>query len=150
MSARMSLKMEARSREAFNESTFSLSCWEWEPLHALLVNYCSSLIDEDMLRQLADLGGEGPLLQNSCDLIADSLELAINTIEPERYGKDTIDIFAFSSQDLRVNEEGNQLTPVELSDPREFSKSITPYRISKGRIEEFIEFLRHCGGFKVS
>ena len=150
MTTRMSLKMEARSKENASQGTFSLSCWEWAPLYSLLVGYCSSLIDEDTLRKLADLGGEGPGMQDSCDLVANALELAIHVVEPERYGKDSIDVFAIASEELRVNEKGNQLTPRELADSEHFRKSVTPYRISRERIEEFIAFLRRCGGFRVS
>ena len=150
MTTRMSLKMEARSKENASQGTFSLSCWEWAPLYSLLVGYCSLLIDEDTLRKLADLGGEGPEVQDSCDLIADCLELAIHTVEPGRYGKESIDFFAIASEELRVNEKGNQLTPAELEDSEQFRNSVTPYRISTERIEEFISFLRQCGGFKVS
>lgn len=148
MSTRMSLKMEARTGETANESTFSLSCWEWQPLCSLLGIYCSSLIDENTVRQLGDIGGEGPA-QDTCDLIANGLELAITIIEPDRYGKDSIDVFASASEELRINEKGNQLTPGELADPEQFRNSVTPYRISRKRIEEFIFFLRQCGGFKV-
>ena len=150
MTTRMSLKMEARSKENAGQGTFSLSCWEWAPLYSLLVGYCSSLIDEDTLRKLADLGGEGPEVQDSCDLVANALELAIHIIEPERAGQHRIDVFASASEDLRVNEEGNQLTPGELEDSEKFRNSVTPYRITTERIEEFISFLRQCGGFKLS
>ena len=150
MTTRMSLKIEVRSRETTNENTFSLSCWEWAPLYALMAGYCSSLIDEEILRQLADPGGKGPELQNSCVEIADRLEFAINTVEPACYGKDSVDIFAIASEELRLNEKGNQLTPGELADSGQFRKSVTPYRISTARIEEFIAFLRQCGGFRVS
>ena len=150
MTTRMSLKMEARSKENASQGTFSLSCWEWAPLYSLLVGYCSSMIDEDTLRKLADLGGEGPQVQDSCDLVANALELAIYVVEPERYGKDSIDVFAIASEELRVNEKSNQLTAAELQDSEKFRNSITPYRISADRIKEFITFLRQCGGFKVS
>ena len=89
-------------------------------------------------------------MQDSCDLVANALELAIYVVEPERYGKDSIDVFAIASEELRVNEKGNQLTPRELADSEHFRKSVTPYRISRERIEEFIAFLRRCGGFRVS
>ena len=56
MTIRMNLKMEARSQENTSQGTFSLTCWEWAPLYFLLVDYCSSLIDEDTLRKLADFG----------------------------------------------------------------------------------------------
>ena len=150
MTIRMSLKMEARSQENTGQGTFSLTCWEWAPLYSLLVDYCSSLIDEDTLRKLADFGGEGPEVQDSCDLVANALELAIHIIEPERSGKDSIDVFASASEELRVNEKGDQLTPEDLKDTEQFRNSVTPYRISTARIEEFIAFLRQCGGFRVS
>ena len=150
MTTRMSLKMEARSTDNAGRGTFSLSCWEWAPLYSLLVGYCSSLIDEDTLRKLADLGGEGPRVQDSCDLVANALELAIYVVEPERHGKDSIDVFAIASEELRVNEKGNQLTQAGLEDSEQFRNSVTPYQISTERIEEFIAFLRQCGGFKVS
>ncbi len=150
MTIRMNLKMEARSQEKTSQGTFSLTCWEWAPLYFLLVDYCSLLIDEDTLRKLADFGGEGPEVQDSCDLVANALELAIHIVEPERAGKHSIDVFASASEDLRVNEEGNQLTPGELEDSEKFRNSVTPYRITTERIEEFISFLRQCGGFKVS
>ena len=150
MTIRMNLKMEARSQEKTSQGTFSLTCWEWAPLYFLLVDYCSLLIDEDTLRKLADFGGEGPEVQDSCDLVANALELAIYVVEPERYGKGSIDVFAIASEELRVNEKGNQLTPAELEDTEQFRNSVTPYRISTDRIKEFIAFLRQCGGFKVS
>jgi len=58
--------------------------------------------------------------------------------------------WASDSEELRVQGEGKQLTFGEFEDSEKFRNSVRPYRMTTGRFEEFISFLRNCGGLKLS
>ena len=50
--------------------------------------------------------------------------------------------------DLRVTAEGRFVSEEELADNPEM-ESLSPYEVEDEHLKEWVEFLRHCGGFSV-
>jgi hypothetical protein len=106
----MTMGMDLYARRG--SASFSTSVWQWRPIHQLMAELCSDILDKQMLEEMASNEGAGPTSQKICDVIADRFE---------RY--------------LAEHPEGLQL------DSR--------YAASPKVLQEFIDFLRICGGFRV-
>jgi hypothetical protein len=50
--------------------------------------------------------------------------------------------------DLRVTKEGRFVSEEELAENPDL-EAVSPYEVSDEHLKEWIEFLRHCGGFEV-
>lgn len=104
------------------------SCWSWRPLLYLIGEESSDLLDRKALAALESNDGEGPTNQLVCNEIASRLE---------RF--------------LAVSDE-TEFTLIQRPQTLLWirrRKTTSRYRVSRARIEEFILFLRNCGGFYV-
>src|SRR5262249_6936091 len=85
---------------------FWANVWAWHPIHGLLVELCSDLLDEDLLRRLSYNDGVGPKDQKTCTEIANRFD---RWLEHHAHGHGL-------ESDLRVTREGRFVTAEELAD----------------------------------
>ena len=104
------------------------SCWAWRPLLYLIGETSCDLLDRKAFAALGSNDGEGPTTQHVCDDIASRLER-----------------FLAHSNETEFTQI--QRTPTVQWISRRTTNS--PYGVTRDDIEEFIEFLRNCGGFYV-
>lgn len=117
---------------------FRANVWSWRPIHALIAELCSDLLDEEMLGQLGFNGGAGPTDQETCTEMARRFEV---WMEHHVQGH-TLE------SDLRMTKDGRLLSSKELAENPDLDTE-TPYGVGDDHLKEWIEFLRTCGGFEV-
>jgi hypothetical protein len=117
---------------------FRATIWSWPPIHALIVDLCSDLLDEKLLRKMTFNDGAGPRGQKTCTEMARRFEQWMEH-HTEGHGLES---------DLRVTPEGRFVTDQELAENPDM-ETLSPYMVKDDHLKEWIEFLRHCGGFKV-
>ena len=142
---------------------FRANIWSWRPIHLAIVQANISLeleIDDDTIADMSLNAGAGLKTQKECNELAEGLEMLAYGMEEDgvtEFG------FAFGYWNYRdgamivdeedtktLNEEykyGTILTemPVKLLD-----KDVWPAHVTQvEHLREFVEFLRHCGGFEV-
>lgn len=117
---------------------FRACIWSWRPLHRQMDALCSDLLEPGLLLAMAYNDGAGPDDQETCSEMADRFEKAL---------VDYPNGFSLES-DLRMDESGRFVREEELMrNPGLRTKS--PYRADRELVQEWIQFLRHCGGFAV-
>jgi hypothetical protein len=136
---------------------FRANCWSWRPIHALvdIANQLSggALVDEETMRLMGYNDGAGLKTKEACNLLADAVEGLLE--EPEKLrmadlvvsndGEETIIGFKLDPA-CAVRSDGRFVRPgenVPLDDLH------SPYSVGMSHAKEFVEFLRHCGGFEV-
>lgn len=117
---------------------FRASIWGWGPLHSLMAGHCGDLLGEELMKAMSFNEGAGPDEQELCSAMADRLERVVG---------DSQRMFVIESS-LRVDKNGRMLSEQELAD-RAPEETYSPYRIDAEFVRSWIEFLRHCGGFRV-
>jgi hypothetical protein len=75
---------------------FRANIWSWRPIHALIVQLCSDLLDADTLRALGFNDGAGPTDQATCTEMAQRFEIWLE----HHAGGQALEC------DLRVTKEG--------------------------------------------
>lgn len=113
---------------------FRASVWAWHPIHALIVELCSDLLGEKLLRKLAFNDGAGPKDQKTCTEMANRFEAWMER-HTEGHGVES---------ELRATKEGRFVTEGETE-----QETFSPFQVSDDDLKKWIEFLRHCGGFRV-
>ena len=118
---------------------FRASIWMWPPIHEQMALRCSDLFSDELLRAMAWNEGAGPDDQETCSIMAERFAQALTTHQ---------DGFAVESNEVRVTENGHLVNKENLAqDPT--LKTSSPFRASRGLVMDWIQFLRHCGGFEV-
>jgi len=138
---------------------FGANVWSWRPIHAIIgiVNeqHEGELVDDETLGFMGSNDGAGLDDQESCDKLADAIEEFINDevgikatglecVEGEEFG-DKLIRFPLKPGGMIVNAKGQFLKEGECIN----DDCRSPYGTYRSHIEEFITFLRHCGGFEV-
>jgi len=118
---------------------FGANVWSWRPIYALIVDLCSDLFGEDSLDLMAHNDGAGATDQKTCTEMATRFEL---------WMEHHIDGLSIESSNLRITEDGRFVSEDELLDNPDLETQ-TPYEVEDEHLKEWIEFLRHCGGFEV-
>ena len=121
---------------------FRASIWQWRPLWEQMKALCGDFLSDEMLAAMAYNDGAGPREQSTCTKIADRLEQWLHTDSRSKFVIDR------EQTSLRVASNGCLVSCETLSEEEE-SNSKSPYSVTRQEIEEFIEFLRDCGGFSV-
>lgn len=117
---------------------FRANIWSWPPIHALIEELCSDLLDEETLAKLSFNDGAGPKDQQTCTKMAQRFEM---WMEQNTEGL-KLDL------GMRVTKSGRLVSEEEVENhPDEELDS--PYEVSDDHLKEWIEFLRNCGGFEV-
>lgn len=117
---------------------FRANVWSWRPIHALMIELCSDLLDEEALKKMAINDGAGPQDQKTCTEMANRFELWMEH-HTEGYGLES---------ELQVTKEGRFVSPEELAGNPDL-ETISPYEVHDEHSKEWIDFLRHCGGLEV-
>jgi hypothetical protein len=111
---------------------FAANLWSWRPIHDLIVRLCSDLLDDETLVGLGYNDGQGPMEQATCAAMATRFE---------RWMEHHVSGHGLDS-DLRVVTEQESMENPDL-------ETESPYQAEDEHLKEWIEFLRHCGGFEV-
>jgi hypothetical protein len=117
---------------------FRANVWAWRPIHALVIELCSDLLDEGTLGRMAFNDGAGPQDQGTCTEMANRFERWMER-HTEGYGLES---------DLRVTEDGRFVSAEERARNPDL-ETASPYGVGDEHLKEWVEFLRHCGGFEV-
>jgi hypothetical protein len=117
---------------------FRATVWSWHPIHALIIELCSDLLKDKTLEKLAFNDGAGPKSQKVCTEMAQRFE---QWMEHHAEGHSL-------ESELRVTKEGRFVSAEELAENPDM-ETMSPYEVSDEHLKEWIEFLRHCGGFQV-
>jgi hypothetical protein len=118
---------------------FRANVWSWRPIHALMTELCGDLLGEELLDAMAFNDGAGPADQETCTEMAKRFDL---WMEHHASGLE------LEGSDLRIAEDGHIVSDEELLENPDL-KTRTPYEVEDEHLKEWIEFLRHCGGFEV-
>ena len=117
---------------------FRANIWSWPPIHALIVQLCSDLLDEETLEKLAFNDGAGPEDQETCTEMANRFE---RWLEHHICGHSL-------DTDVRVTPEGRFVSEEELALNPEM-ETLSPYEVEDEHLKQWVDFLRHCRGFAV-
>jgi hypothetical protein len=117
---------------------FRATIWSWPPIHALIAELCSDLLDEKTLESLAYNDGAGPEDQETCTEMARRFEV---WMEQHTEGHQ-LDL------GFRVTREGRLVTEHELAENPDLEAE-SPHAVCDDHLKAWIEFLRDCGGFEV-
>jgi hypothetical protein len=117
---------------------FRANVRSWRPIHALVIELCSDLLDEETLEGMAFDGGAGPQDQQACTEMAQRFERWLEH-HTEGHGLES---------DLRVTKDGRFVRAEELAQNPDL-ETASPYEVTDEHLKEWVEFLRHCGGFAV-
>ncbi len=117
---------------------FRANVWSWRPIHVLMIELCSDLLNPKTLSKMALNDGAGPKAQKTCTEMAKRFEQWMEH-HTEGYTVES---------DLRITLEGRFVSAEELAANPDL-ETTTPYGVSDEHLKEWIEFLRHCGGFQV-
>ena len=132
---------------------FRASVWAWRPIHYLLATRCQFLGDT-MISRLSCNDGAGPHDQATCNRIADVFqEFLDNEFEATHVDATGTDHWTpplcEESESMLVDKNTGQFIPrdkqqsVATRDPN----WVCVYSITRSHLQEWIDFLRACGGF---
>ena len=117
---------------------FRANIWSWRPIQALIAELCSDLLDDQTLVRLGVNVGAGPRDAATCREMASRFDCWLEQ-HTQGHGLDL---------GLRVTTDGRFVSEQELqANPQLATHS--PYRVDDEHLKEWVEFLRHCGGFEV-
>jgi hypothetical protein len=127
-----------RSPSAEAGEYFRANLWSWRPIQDLIVHLCSDLLDEEVLVGIGSNDGAGPMDQATCSAMANRFE---HWMEHHVSGHGL-------ESDLRVTKDGAFVTKQEAKENPNLETE-SPYLVDDEHLKQWIEFLRHCGGFEV-
>lgn len=137
---------------------FRANCWSWRPIHSLLGLVAGDLFSERTMELMGSNDGAGLWCQKECDMVADRLEKAMKDMEwkTDKHGEyhEPWPFYSPVTEEGRfMNDDGTVNTYNE--DTKETTKEVytgnprSAYTVYREHLEEFISFLRGCGGFEV-
>ena len=135
----MGMDVSGRKPDSPAGTYFRANVWSWRPIHALMAELCSDILDEELLDAMSFNDGAGPEHQEVCTQMAIRFE---NWMERHIAGH------ALHDTDLRVTVEGRFVSEEEINLNPDLETQ-SAYSVEDDHLKEWIEFLRHCGGFKV-
>lgn len=107
---------------------FRANIWSWRPIHQLC-----ELVLKRQLPEWSFNDGKGFKSQKECNKLADALERYLRKFPKEK--------IAIESH-IRVSKDGTFLKPGSTGGE-------SAYSTDREHVEEFIKFLRACGGFEI-
>jgi hypothetical protein len=118
---------------------FRATVWSWQPIHHLCVELCSDLLSKKTLKgMMFNDQAAGPSDQATCTQIASRFDLWLE----HNAGGLTLE------SEAKVTPDGCFVTDEELAD-NSCLETKSPYTVDDDHLKEWVEFLRHCGGFEV-
>jgi hypothetical protein len=138
---------------------FRASIWSWRPLNVLIDFVLMKKELDCNTSSFGENSGGGFKEQYQCDVIADGLEEIVEQMNVEN--QDNL----YLNLGMWVNYNGTFNVPNEIQDQLNKEQKelflftpivasngelvIPAHSTSKKHIEEFVKFLRHCGGFEI-
>ncbi len=117
---------------------FRANVWSWQPIYQLCIELCADLLDEETLFGMGFNSGFGPTAQETCTQMASRFDL---WMEHHATGQ-TLE------SDLHVTPEGRFVSEDERAENPDM-ETASPFEVDDEHLKEWVEFLRHCGGFEV-
>ena len=117
---------------------FGANIWAWGAIHHLIIQLCNDLLDAETLEGIDWNEGYGPADQETCTNMASRFEL---WMEHNVNGL-SVELGWVSDVYGRLYKE-EQVMPIPGLGMR------PAHRVSDEFLKQWIEFLRHCGGFEV-
>ena len=117
---------------------FRANIWSWRPIHALCAELGRDLIDDETLTRIGVNVGAGLVDQESCTQLAERFDQWLE----HHAGGHEVDL------GLRVTADGRFVSEKEHASQPDLD-TVSPYRVDDEHLKEWVEFLRHCGGFEV-
>ena len=146
---------------------FRANIWSWRPIHLAIVQANMSLnlgIDADTIDGMQFNSGHGLKTQQECDELAHALELLVDGMSEDGVTEFGFNLGSWNLRDgaFMVDEEdigalnkkypyGTLIheLPVKLA-TKDKVRNVWPSHTARvSHLKEFIEFLRHCGGFEI-
>jgi len=134
----MSIGVYGRAARAKEGQYFQATVRQWRPIHDLVLQLCSDLLDADTLEGLGYCDGAGPRDAAVCRTMVNRFEHWM-----ERH----VDGHRMAS-DLRVTPDGQFVSSQRLSQQPDLP-TVSPYQVDDAALKRWVEFLRYCGGFVV-
>ena len=132
--------MDVFGKEPSNQQGqyFRASIWGWRPLLEAMEHCCGDLLGEELINEMSYNDGAGVGDQKTCSLMATRLETFL-AAHPDGVRLDS---------DVRVDREGKFVGSGE-TDSANGGETFSPYHADPELFHDWINFLRHCGGFEV-
>jgi hypothetical protein len=119
---------------------FRASVWEWRPIHELICELCSDLVDEATLSAMQWNGGAGPSAPDTCIAMAKRFEPWLARFQGETY--------VLRKQIVENTPESMAMGLLtQIPDVKIVSPSY--YSVERETLVEWMDFLTCCGGFEV-
>ncbi len=134
----MGMDIHGRNPQSEAGKYFHANIWSWPPIHDLIMELCSDLLNEKMLRKLSYNDGAGPKDPEVCREMAWRFD---SWMEQHTDGH-KLDL------GWHVTKGGRILSEEELAKNPDLETD-TPHKVSDDHLKKWIEFLRDCGGFRV-
>jgi len=112
-----------------NGNYFRANIWQWRA-----ICYAMDLSGFDVPDGWHINDGEGLQTQEECDILVEGLEHFLISWDADR--------LTYESRVTRVDDEGHFVDPGTPN-------SHSPYWVDRVQLEEFIDFLKACGGFAI-
>jgi hypothetical protein len=133
----MGMDVYGRKPDSEEGKYFRANIWSWRPIYSLICELCSDLLSEKTLMGMAFNDGAGPKSGKTCLKMAERFD---KWLEHNASGS------VIETDAIRVEKgTGKFIRPGE--DPAVETES--PYSVDDEHLKEWVEFLRHCGGFQV-
>ena len=152
--------MDVYGRNSTTESGeyFRANCWSWRPIHELMLQHADDLFSERTMTLMGSNDGAGLCCQEECNMVADRLEEAMKdmdwkTNEHGEYYEPWPECSPVTKEGRFMNDDGT--VNIYNPDTKETEKEVysgnmrSAYCVYREHLEEFITFLRGCGGFQV-
>lgn len=137
----MGMDVDGRNPDSKVGEYFRANVWSWRPIHKIMWDLCSDIIDEKTMVGMGYNQGDGPEDAATCIEIANRIEKWL----AENPGPVEID-----DADMAVTGAGNIVSKADLAkNPYVEVKTKPIYHTSQDHLREWVEFLKHCGGFRV-
>lgn len=118
---------------------FRANIWGWYPIHALICGLCPDILDDETLAGMGHNDGYGPEDQDKCSEMASRFE---------RWLEHNSEGLRLEVPGARITKDGRFVTEEEVAANPNLETE-TPYRVEDADLRDWVEFLRHCGGFQV-
>lgn len=134
----MGMDVWGRNPDAEEGKYFRANIWSWRPIHALCAELAGDLLDNETLAHIGINVGAGPHDQETCTQLAARFD---RWLEHHTSGHQL-------NLGLRVTTEGRFVSEKEQASHPDL-ETVSPYQVDDEHLKEWVEFLRHCGGFEV-
>lgn len=134
----MGMDISGKNPSSEEGEYFRAAIWSWLPIYDLVCRLCSDLLDHQTLESMSYNDGAGPNDQETCTKMAFRFDRWM-----KHYG---------SGHEVqlgwRFEVETHRLLRAEEAEEKGVATEAA-YHTSDEHLKDWVEFLRHCGGFEV-